>query len=173
MISLKGLFDLNKYMNKILWLAVGSMMVFSPVIYANEQGKAETNVNQQTVMSAVNSYQSVSRPEISGLWGMSIPNNKRCVEYYNFKNNNQVVINSGKEWSTGLYDYQPQEAEVAPVLVLQIKYDNNEVDCSGRKEDQTGEISQYYVNWKSPSVINFCDGEKGKDCFATLQRILP
>ena len=54
--------------------------------------------------------------------------NKKCVEYYNFKGNNNVVIKSGSEWTTGLYDYQPSQDPAAqiPALIMQVKYDNNE-----------------------------------------------
>jgi hypothetical protein len=34
----------------------------------------------------------ITRPEIMGLWGMEIPNNKKCVEYYNFRGMNEVVL---------------------------------------------------------------------------------
>ena len=44
-----------------------------------------------------NSIRIVTRPEIVGLWGMQIPNNKKCIEYYNFKSNNDVMIKSGQE----------------------------------------------------------------------------
>jgi hypothetical protein len=117
----------------------------------------------------------VTRPEIVGLWGMQIANNKKCIEYYNFKSNNNVVIKSGQEWSSGIYDYQSSQEErsALPALILQVKYDNNEVDCSGYSEDQTGEISQYFVQWKNSSTINFCSNEKAEQCFATLRRILP
>ena len=86
-----------------------------------------------------NKFRVVTRPEIVGLWGMQIPNNRKCIEYYNFKSNNDVVIKSGQEWSAGIYDYQPSQdaSNVLPALILQIKYDNNEVDCSGYQEDQT------------------------------------
>lgn len=116
-----------------------------------------------------------TRPEIVGLWGMQISNNKKCVEYYNFKSNNNVIIKSGQEWSSGIYDYQSSQEErgLLPALVLQIKYDNNQVDCSNYKEDQTGETSQYFVQWKNASTINFCNNEKAEQCFATLRRILP
>ncbi len=115
------------------------------------------------------------RPEILGLWGMEIPQNKACVEYYNFRGDNEVVIHSGQEWSSGLYDYQPPQdsKEQLPALVLQIKYDNNATDCSGHQEDQTGEVSQYFVQWTNPRTIHFCTTEKAQQCFATLHRVLP
>lgn len=123
-----------------------------------------------------NSIRISTRPEILGLWGMEMPNNKKCVEYYNFRGGNQVVVNSAKEWSTGLFEYQPSPdntLSVLPTLVMQVNYENNEVDCSGHKVDQAGEVSQYFVQWKSANQINFCANELGKDCFATLRRVLP
>ena len=106
---------------------------------------------------------------------MLFRSNNKCIEYYNFKSNNNVVIKSGQEWSSGIYDYQSSQEErsALPALILQVKYDNNEVDCSGYSEDQTGEISQYFVQWKNSSTINFCSNEKAEQCFATLRRILP
>jgi hypothetical protein len=122
-----------------------------------------------------NAIRVTTRPEIMGLWGMEIPNNRKCVEYYNFKSNSDVVIKSGEEWSTGIYDYQPSTDKNVqlPALILQVKFDNNQVDCSGSQEYQTGEMSQYFVKWQSPSTINFCANDKAQQCFATLRRVLP
>lgn len=133
-------------------------------------------VAKQTVQAEnANNIRITTRPEIVGLWGMQLSKNNKCIEYYNFKSDNNVVIKSGQEWSTGIYDYQPPQEErgLLPALVLQVKYDNNEVDCSNYKEDQTGEISQYFVQWKNASTINFCTNEKAEQCFATLRRVLP
>lgn len=141
---------------------------------------AETVVNNKTApmpqqVAKANAIRVTTRPEIMGLWGMEIPNNKKCVEYYNFRGSSDVVIKSGQEWSYGLYDYQPSEdhQERLPALILQIKYDNNEKDCSGQAQDQTGEVSQYFVKWSNDHTIDFCASEKGDKCFATLRRVLP
>ena len=139
---------------------------------------ADINNNTQTAaqaMAVANTYRVVTRPEIMGLWGMEIPNNRKCIEYYNFKSDNNVIIKSGDEWSSGIYDYQlPQDTTAqVPALILQVKYDNNQKDCSGNQEDQSGEVSQYFVNWQNPHTINFCATEKAEQCFATLKRILP
>jgi hypothetical protein len=141
---------------------------------ANEK-KAVVATEEMDRVEDSNPIRIVTRPEIVGLWGMQIANNKKCIEYYNFKSNNNVVIKSGQEWSSGIYDYQSSQEErsALPALILQVKYDNNEVDCSGYSEDQTGEISQYFVQWKNSSTINFCSNEKAEQCFATLRRILP
>jgi hypothetical protein len=139
---------------------------------------ADINKNTQTAAQAsavANTFRIVTRPEIMGLWGMEIPTNRKCVEYYNFKSDNNVIIKSGDEWSSGIYDYQlPQDTTAqVPALILQVKYDNNQKDCSGNQEDQSGEVSQYFVKWQNPHTINFCATETAEQCFATLRRILP
>lgn len=135
----------------------------------------ENNKSNSSAVDAPNTFKVVTRPEIAGLWGMQIKPNNQCVEYYNFKGNNSVIIKSAEEWSSGIYEYQPVDDSIKqmPALVLQVKYDNNEKDCSGNKEDQTGELTQYFVQWKNANTINFCANEKGEQCFATLNRILP
>ena len=154
------------------------LILCSSVVMANEN-KAVVATEQETdeiADSAMsNTIRIQTRPEIVGLWGMQIANNKKCIEYYNFKSNNDVIIKSGQEWSSGIYDYQPSQEErsLLSALILQVKYDNNERDCSGLQEDQTGEISQYFVQWKNASTINFCSNDKAEQCFATLRRVLP
>ena len=142
---------------------------------ANDNKAVVATETDATETESSNTIRVTTRPEIVGLWGMQVANNKKCIEYYNFKSNNNVIIKSGQEWSLGIYDYQQSQEErtLLPALVLQVKYDNNEKDCSGLQEDQTGEISQYFVQWKNPSTINFCSNEKAEQCFATLRRVLP
>ena len=150
------------------------LIVCSSVAMANDnQAVVATEEADQAENS--NTIQIVTRPEIVGLWGMQVANNNKCIEYYNFKSNNNVIIKSGEEWSSGIYDFQPaqEERSLLSALVMQVKYDNNQKDCSGLQEDQTGEVSQYFVQWKNPSTINFCSNEKAEQCFATLRRVLP
>lgn len=150
------------------------LVLCSSIAMANES-KSVVATEKVKPTENSNSIRIVTRPEIVGLWGMQIPNNKKCIEYYNFKSNNDVMIKSGQEWSSGIYDYQPPQEErtLLPALILQVKYDNNEKDCSGLQQDQSGEISQYFVQWKNPSTIHFCTNEKAEQCFATLNRVLP
>ncbi|WP_180172501.1 hypothetical protein [Acinetobacter sp. YH12023] len=159
---------------KIAYLTV-LLMLSSSLVMAADNKNTTQNSEAKNQVEAVNSFRVTTRSELVGLWGMEIQTNKKCVEYYNFKSNNDVVIKSGEEWSSGVYDYQPaQDPNVQiPALILQVKYDNNQMDCSGNIQDQTGEISQYFVKWKSPSVINFCANDQGQQCFATLRRVLP
>ncbi|MGE8684123.1 MAG: hypothetical protein ACN6OV_06515 [Acinetobacter sp.] len=151
------------------------LMLSSSLVMATDNKNTTQNADVKNRVEVVNRFKVTTRSELVGLWGMEIPNNRKCIEYYNFKGNNDVVIKSGSEWSSGVYDYQPAEDPNAqiPALILQVKYDNNQVDCSGSQQDQTGEISQYFVQWKSPSVINFCANEQAEQCFATLRRVLP
>ncbi|WP_267530647.1 hypothetical protein [Acinetobacter oleivorans] len=157
----------NIYIIGLLWACSGLAVAETAT-----QQPAEQPVR---TASNPNAIRIVTRPEIMGLWGMEIPNNKKCVEYYNFRNSNDVVIKSGQEWSYGLYEYQPSDdpKEQLAALVMQIKFDNNKVDCSGQKQDQTGDVSQYFVQWKNDHTINFCSTAKGEQCFATLRRVLP
>ena len=164
-------YDLIKSMKNIY--IIGLLWACSTWTMAHTVVNAKTVTTQQ--IAKANTIRVTSRPEIMGLWGMEITNNKKCVEYYNFRGMSDVVIKSGQEWSYGLYDYQPSEDhnERLPALILQIKYDNNQMDCSGQQQDQTGEVSQYFVKWANDNTINFCANEKGEKCFATLRRVLP
>lgn len=160
-------------MKKIIHCSI--ILCLSVTAYAADNKNTETPKATGLSPMAENSIKIKTRPEIMGLWGMEIPNNRKCIEYYNFKAANQVVIKSGEEWSTGIYDYQPPQDPTVelPALIIQVKYDNNQIDCSGQESDQSGEVSQAYIQWKSPTTINFCTTDKAQDCFATLHRILP
>lgn len=151
-------------------IALFSLIFVSSMLSAN-------TIKQDTAASIQandNPIQIISKSEIVGLWGMEVTSNKKCTEYYNFKSNQEVIIKSGQEWSNGLYEYHPAlDAQSLAALVLKIKYDNNEVDCSGQQIDQSDEVSQYFVQWKSPNTINFCNNDKAEQCFATLYRVLP
>ena len=116
-----------------------------------------------------------NRNALVGLWAMQIPENQKCHEYYNFKSNQSVLIQSAKEWSFGHYTYQPSfdQDAVPALMMLHILYDNNQTDCSGIQEDQSGEISRFAVTWKNSNQISFCAEDQSKQCFANLKRILP
>lgn len=165
---------------KIIYI-VGLLLICSTSVIADEvktskkQSASAVEAKAGSQPLNPNTIRIVTRPEIMGLWGMDIPNNKKCVEYYNFRSSEDVVIHSGEEWSYGQYDYQPSEDhnDRLPALIMQIKYDNNKKDCSGQQVDQAGDVSQYFVQWKNEHTINFCMTEKAEKCFATLRRILP
>ncbi|OTG65039.1 hypothetical protein [Acinetobacter silvestris] len=165
-------------MNKTA-LIVPLLILISCSVLAEETTTAVNtshNLTPNTNSQPANTIRIDTRPEILGLWGMNIPNNKKCIELYNFRGANEVVVNSGEEWSVGLFDYQPSPdntMEKLPALIMQIKYENNKVDCSGQQENQAGEVSQYFVRWKNNHTINFCTSEKEDKCFATLHRVLP
>lgn len=159
-------------MKKIVLLLL--INLYCSTVYA--ENIKSTKISPNTVASVSKNTISIqTRPEIFGLWGMQIDKKNKCVEYYNFKSNSEVVIKSGNEWSTGIYDYQQKldTNSVLSALTLQVQYDNNQVDCSGVQHDQTGEITQYYVKWKDPRTLSLCNSENSEQCFATLNRILP
>lgn len=161
-------------MKKIALLVLVSLC--GSTIYAENTKSPEKKQNTLGNQPAVeNTIRIQTRPEIVGLWGMQIEKKNQCIEYYNFQSNSNVLIKSGNEWSTGVYDYEPRPDpnSVLSALTLQIQFDNNEVDCSGIQEDQTGEITQYYVKWQNPSTLSLCNSENSEQCFATLQRVLP
>ena len=142
-------------------------------------GCASTNnqvvkVNEEVTPNA-GKISIVTHSDLIGTWGMDIPSNKQCIEYYNFKSENDVVINSAKEWSIGQYQYQApsNRSDQLPAMVMQIKYDNNEKDCSGVQVDQTGELQQFFIKWVTDQQIQFCATNKGDNCFATLNKVLP
>lgn len=142
-------------------------------VYADTPAEAAPKVVETQKEILIDVY---TRPEILGLWGMEMPKNKKCVELYNFRSGSEVVVNSAKEWSVGQFEYQPSPDNTRnklPTLMMQVNYENNEIDCSGNQVDQAGELSQYFVKWNTPNQINFCSTEQGGECFATLNRILP
>jgi hypothetical protein len=157
-------------------MAVLMLMTFTAsTIYANSPQKPEAN-KQQNLEASAEQISIKLRPEIVGLWGMQFEKKNKCIEYYNFKSNNEVVVKSGKEWSTGVYDYQRSPEMMTKnlsALTMQIQFDNNEVDCSGIQVDQTGEVTQYIVKWKDPRTVDLCNNENSNECFATLRRVLP
>lgn len=136
-----------------------------------------TNDEAQELVAAANSSKIniQTRPEIMGLWGMEIPQNQSCVEYYNFSGENSMVIKSADEWSIAQYQYEApsNRSESLPMLIFKISYDNNEMDCSGVKQDQSNELSKFFVKWVNQNQIQFCATQRGENCFATLNKQLP
>lgn len=133
----------------------------------------------QAVKAPANRISVTTRPEIAGLWGMRIPEHPQCIEYYNFKSADQLVIKSAEEWSIGQYQYQPPGSAEdgstldAPVLSLNIQYDSNGRDCSGQQIDQSGEVQQLFIKWQNSHQMQFCADDAGQHCYATLDRQLP
>ncbi|WOE32292.1 MULTISPECIES: hypothetical protein [unclassified Acinetobacter] len=158
-------------MNRILVL---SFLVLTLSMTVNAQDNLKSQLNKNKVQPT-NTIKISLRPEIVGLWSMPIPNNKQCIEYYNFKSNNNLVVKSGAEWSTGLYEYQPNQQmdNKQAILTLNIQYDNNQLDCSGNRIDQSGEISQYLIKWRNARSFELCNTDKSSQCFAVLHKVSP
>lgn len=188
-----------KHLQKlIISMAVASVSVFSWQVYAADAVPAAKAIKetataakesskkpvQSTLIPAADGQVDpapktgrinvVDRPLIAGLWGMNISGTK-CVEYYNFMENGEVAIKSAGEWTYGVYNYElPETVDGgAAKLRMQIKYDNQQTDCSGNAIDQSGEFQQHYVKWINQSDIEFCAAEDGKECFVSLRKVLP
>ncbi|MBF7691538.1 MULTISPECIES: hypothetical protein [Acinetobacter] len=144
------------------------LLISSTIVFATTQPKATPNVTADDITI-------VPRPVIYGLWGIELPNNKKCMEFYNFKTGNRLVINSASEWATGVYDYQPSPDNNVKVgaLAIQMKFDNNQPDCSGQRTEVNTDVAQYYVHWKDQNNLQFCTSADGNQCFVNLKRILP
>ncbi|WP_237412048.1 hypothetical protein [Acinetobacter nectaris] len=152
------------------------LLISSTIIFAaNPAPIAKNNASSVNNANTADDITIVTRPVIYGLWGMEVPNNKKCTEFYNFKTANQLVINSAAEWATGVYEYQPSPDNdiKSGALAIQMKFDNNQPDCSGHRTELNSDVSQYYIHWKDQNSIQFCASADGDHCFANLKRILP
>ncbi len=95
----------------------------------------------------------------------------QCRELYNFAADNEVWTVSGKELTYGRYLITHRE-EGLPIIAIKTIYDNNEVDCSGNKIDQTDEALIAFVNHDG-NQMQWCADPDGKECFMNFNRILP
>lgn len=114
------------------------------------------------------------RSPLTGLWKLT-ESPAQCTEYYNFREKNALIVNSGKEWVVGKYTYEYPEYQnrtSSPTLMWQIDYDNNEIDCHGQQENQAGDIVAFKVNWKNNNQVQLCDA-KSNECYINLERVVP
>lgn len=95
----------------------------------------------------------------------------QCRELYNFGSDNEMWAVSGKEWTYGRYLVTHRE-EGLPIIAIKTVYDNNEVDCSGNKIDQTDEALIAYLNHDG-NEMQWCADPDGKECFMNFHRVLP
>ncbi|MGP5547216.1 hypothetical protein [Psychrobacter alimentarius] len=95
----------------------------------------------------------------------------QCRELYNFAADNEVWTVSGKELTYGRYLITHRE-EGLPIIAIKTIYDNNEVDCSGNKIDQTDEALIAFVNHDG-NQMQWCADPDGNECFMNFNRILP
>lgn len=145
-----------------------SLFALNQVSFAQNQTTPTNNVQNKSPLGLQ------IRPNLIGLWQLK-PYNSQCIEYYNFQENEQLVVNSGQEWVLAHYHYQYPEhhQESLPILHLSMLYDNNEMDCSGSKEDQTHEETAHFIKWNTPHQFELCNKEDGTSCWVQLNRILP
>ncbi len=163
-----------------LAVTVSCVVYLSPAAYAEDQSVRTPASNTfwaylEEFLQPKAQVKMVNRPQIAGLWG-TIIRPKRCIEYYNFKENGQVVVKNAGEWSLGKYMYQlPDMDEMSvtlPQLAMVILYDSNVMDCSGSNINQRGDVQQQFVKWINPSHIQFCATGDGKQCPLDLYRVL-
>ena len=95
----------------------------------------------------------------------------QCRELYNFAADNEVWTVSGKELTYGRYLITHRE-EGLPIIAIKTIYDNNEVDCSGTKIDQTDEALIAFLNHDC-NQMKCCADPDGNECFMNFNRILP
>lgn len=98
-------------------------------------------------------------------------NNTQCRELYYFGADNEMWAISGAERTYGRYLVTHGE-EGLPIIAIQTVFDNNEVDCSGNKVDQTDEALLAYLDHKD-NKMQWCADAEGKDCFMTFTKVLP
>lgn len=101
----------------------------------------------------------------------SAKGSSQCRELYNFGADNEMWAVSGKEWTYSRYLVTHRE-EGLPVIAIRTVYDNNEVDCSGNKVDQTDEALIAFVNYEG-NQMQWCADPDGKECFMNFNRVLP
>jgi len=89
----------------------------APAVQPSPNQPAPTSVPEQSESvegpEQDNKIVIVSRPQVTGLWAMSIPN-KTCIEYYNFMEDGRFLIKSAQEWTTGTYEYVFPRWETVP-----------------------------------------------------------
>ena len=95
----------------------------------------------------------------------------QCRELYNFAADNEMWAVSGKEWTYGRYLVTHRD-EGLPVIAMKTVYDNNEVDCSGNKIDQTDESFIAFLKHQD-NEMQWCADAEGKECFMKFHRVRP
>ena len=75
-------------------LIISLLLSLSPYVSAETVQPQATNPATLAATNTTSTIRINTRPEILGLWGMEIPENKKCTEYYNFRGSNEVVVNS-------------------------------------------------------------------------------
>ena len=121
-----------------------------------------------------NDTKSASAPESTTVKQPIAVNNAQstqCRELYNFAADNEMWAVSGKEWTYGRYLVTHLE-EGLPLIAIKTIYDNNEVDCSGNKIDQTDESLIAFLKHKD-NEMEWCADAEGKECFMSFHRVRP
>ncbi len=113
----------------------------------------------------------ISPPSTDDTRPAEVTTKAQCRELYNFGGNNNFLTVSGKEWTLGQYFIQYKE-EGLPMLFMKTIYDNNELDCSGNKIDQSGDGNIAFLDHQD-RVMRWCNDAEGQDCPMLFYKVLP
>lgn len=102
---------------------------------------------------------------------LSASSASQCREIYYFGADNEMWAVSGKERTYARYLVTHPEQGL-PIIAIKTIYDNNEIDCSGNKVDQTDEALIAFFKHEG-NQMQWCADPDGKECFMSFNRILP
>ncbi len=143
------------------------------VIAGQEDGVLDQSERRivQIKPNSVSSSNTVADSSTITLTSANAENPNQCRELYNFAADNEMWAVSGKEWTYGRYLVSYRE-EGLPIIAIKTIYDNNEVDCSGNKVDQTDEALVAFLQHDG-NQMQWCADPDGKECFMNFHRVLP
>lgn len=97
-------------------------------------------------------------------WGL-VQSGTMCIEQYQFFPSGEVLIQSNKERVSGTYTYlEKRQGFELPAVVINFKTDNQQPDCAGNSENQTGTSTTNFLKKISDKQIYFCNDPLAKDC---------
>lgn len=117
------------------------------------------------------SEQRIIKPNSDNITAKKSTKNNQCRELYNFGADNEMSAVSGKERTYGRYLVTHRD-EGLPIIAMQTVYDNNEIDCSGNKVDQTGEALIAFLKHDN-NQMQWCADAEGTECFMEFYKVLP
>lgn len=97
-------------------------------------------------------------------WGLVQPGTM-CVEHYRFLPSGEVFIESNKERVTGTYRFISKENGFElPAVMISFMTDNQQPDCAGSTDNQSGTSTINFLKKESDQKIYFCLDASGKNC---------
>ena len=97
-------------------------------------------------------------------WGL-VRTGQACIEYYQFRNDGEVMIRSNQERILGRFIFL-NNSSIFELAAVKIEFlnDNGKPDCTGDSTNQTNQSTINYLKRKSDREIYFCDDSLGKSC---------